>query len=74
MMVPVRQKPVDFKILSNVSTDLLAADIIDYLKKGWVFHGEISQFSGKLCQAMVKIETERMDIPGSNILVPQMRG
>lgn len=69
--VPMRQKVVDFKILKSSNPDVMGQEILDYLKKGWSLHGDMKEFNGNLVQAVVKVELERMDLPGSDILVPR---
>ena len=69
--VPMRQKVVDFKILKSINSDVIGQEILEHLKKGWSLHGELKEFSGCLIQAVVKVELERMDTAGSDILIPR---
>lgn len=68
----MRQKVVDFKILKSENPDIIGQEILDYLKKGWALHGDMKEFNGNLIQAIVKVELERMDMPGSDIVVPRL--
>lgn len=64
----MRQTVVDFKILASKDTDVLAAQILDHVTKGWSLHGEMKTHGDKLVQSIVKVKLERMD--SSDIVVP----
>ena len=71
-MMAVRQKPVEYKILSNKDATSLSIQVTELLLRDWLLHGD-TKFSNYLfMQAMVRVETERMPMPQeSNILVPR---
>lgn len=70
----VRQKPVEYRVVSAPGNADIEKEVSALLMKDWILHGPMQVANGQFHQAMVRVELEQMGPPpGADIVVPQRR-
>jgi hypothetical protein len=72
--MPIQPTPVAFEVVHSTNADVLSQTVNDMLQAGWTLSGQLTQFNGELCIALVKIELQPVKLGSmleSNVLPVQ---